>query len=126
LDRGHGIPFKGNYSSWLEQKKERLEHEEKSESQRQRTLERELEWIRMSPKGRHAKGKARINAYESLLTQETQQKIQELEIYIPPGPRLGCVVIEADDVRKGYGDKLLIDDMSFKLPPGGIIGVIGP
>ncbi len=126
LDRGHGIPFKGNYSSWLEQKKERLEHEEKSESQRQRTLERELEWIRMSPKGRHAKGKARINAYESLLNQETQQKIQELEIYIPPGPRLGSVVIEADAVRKAYGDKLLIDDMSFKLPPGGIIGVIGP
>ena len=126
LDRGHGIPFKGNYSSWLEQKKERLEHEEKSESQRQKTLERELEWIRMSPKGRHAKGKARINAYESLLTQETQQKIQELEIYIPPGPRLGSVVIEADDVRKAYGDKLLIDDMTFKLPPGGIIGVIGP
>src|SRR6266498_85920 len=113
LDRGHGIPFKGNYSSWLEQKKERLEHEEKSASQRQRTLERELEWIRMSPKGRHAKGKARINAYESLLNQETQQKIQELEIYIPPGPRLGSVVIEADAVRKAYGDKLLIDDMSF-------------
>ena len=126
LDRGHGIPFKGNYSSWLEQKKERLQHEEKSESQRQRTLERELEWIRMSPKGRHAKGKARINAYESLLNQEAQQKIQELEIYIPPGPRLGTVVIDADDVRKAYGDKLLIDDMSFKLPPGGIIGVIGP
>jgi energy-dependent translational throttle protein EttA len=126
LDRGHGIPFKGNYSSWLEQKKERLEHEEKSETQRQKTLERELEWIRMSPKGRHAKGKARINAYESLLTQETQQKIQELEIYIPPGARLGSVVIEADDVRKAFGDKLLIDDMTFKLPPGGIIGIIGP
>ncbi|HJT18576.1 MAG TPA: ATP-binding cassette domain-containing protein, partial [Thermoanaerobaculia bacterium] len=114
------------YSSWLEQKKTRLEQEEKSESQRQKTLERELEWIRMSPKGRHAKGKARINAYESLLTQEAQQKIAELEIYIPPGPRLGAVVVEADDVRKGYGDKLLIDDMTFKLPPGGIIGVIGP
>src|SRR5213593_336704 len=126
LDRGMGIPFKGNYSSWLEQKKSRLEHEEKSESQRQKTLERELEWIRMSPKGRHAKGKARITSYESLLNQEAQQKIQELEIYIPPGPRLGNVVIEADDVRKAYGDKLLIDDMSFKLPPGGIIGVIGP
>jgi len=126
LDRGHGIPFKGNYSSWLEQKRERLQHEEKSESQRQKTLERELEWIRMSPKGRHAKGKARINSYESLLNQEAQQKIQELEIYIPPGPRLGNVVIEADDVRKAYGDKLLIDDMSFKLPAGGIIGVIGP
>src|SRR5205823_5368495 len=126
LDRGHGIPFKGNYSSWLEQKKTRLQQEEKSESQRQKTLERELEWIRMSPKGRHAKGKARITAYESLLHQETQQKIQELEIYIPPGPRLGNVVIEADDVRKAYGENLLIDDMSFQLPPGGIIGVIGP
>ena len=126
LDRGEGIPWKGNYSSWLEQKQERLRREEKAESQRQRTLERELEWIRMSPKGRHAKGKARITSYESLLNQETQQKIQELEIYVPPGPRLGNVVIEADDVRKAYGDKLLIDDMSFKLPPGGIIGVIGP
>ena len=126
LDRGHGIPFKGNYSSWLEQKRTRLQQEEKSESQRQKTLERELEWIRMSPKGRHAKGKARINSYESLLNQEAQQKIQELEIYIPPGPRLGGVVIEADDVRKAYRDNLLIDEMSFKLPPGGIIGVIGP
>src|SRR5438132_5436164 len=126
LDRGEGIPWKGNYSSWLQQKPERLEQEEKSESQRQKTLERELEWIRMSPKGRHAKGKARINAYESLLNLETRQKIQELEIYIPPGPRLGNVVIEADDVRKAYGENLLIDDMSFKLPPGGIIGVIGP
>src|SRR5713101_1356563 len=126
LDRGQGIPWQGNYSSWLEQKKTRLQQEEKSESQRQKTLERELEWIRMSPKGRHAKGKARINSYESLLNQETQQKIQELEIYIPPGPRLGAVVIEADDVRKAYGENLLMDDMSFKLPPGGIIGVIGP
>jgi len=126
LDRGHGIPFKGNYSSWLEQKKTRLEQEEKTESQRQKTLERELEWIRMSPKGRHAKGKARINSYETLLQQEAQQKIQELEIYIPPGPRLGNVVIEADGVRKAFGDKLLIDDLSFRLPPGGIIGVIGP
>jgi sulfate-transporting ATPase len=126
LDRGQGIPFKGNYSSWLEQKKTRLQQEEKSESQRQKTLERELEWIRMSPKGRHAKGKARINQYESLLNQEAQEKIQELEIYVPPGPRLGNVVVDADGVRKGYGDKLLIDDMSFKLPPGGIIGVIGP
>ncbi|PYQ51533.1 MAG: energy-dependent translational throttle protein EttA [Acidobacteria bacterium] len=126
LDRGHGIPFKGNYSSWLEQKRTRLQQEEKSESQRQKTLERELEWIRMSPKGRHAKGKARITSYESLLHQETQQKIQELEIYIPPGPRLGQVVIEADDVRKAYGENLLIDEMTFKLPPGGIIGVIGP
>src|SRR5213596_3846274 len=126
LDRGHGIPWKGNYSSWLEQKKGRLQQEEKSESQRQKTLERELEWIRMSPKGRHAKGKARINAYESLLNQEAQQKIQELEIYIPPGPRLGNVVVDADHVRKAYGENLLIDDMSFNLPPGGIIGVIGP
>ena len=126
LDRGQGIPFKGNYSSWLEQKSERLRHEEKQESQRQKTLERELDWIRMSPKGRHAKGKARINSYESMLQQETQEKIGEMEIYIPPGPRLGNVVVEADHVRKGYSDKLLIDDMSFALPPGGIIGVIGP
>ena len=126
LDRGEGIPWKGNYSSWLGQKRERLRQEEKAESQRQRTLERELDWIHMSPKGRHAKGKARINAYESLLNQEAQQKINELEIYIPPGPRLGNVVVEADDVRKAYGDTLLIDEMSFQLPPGGIIGVIGP
>jgi ATP-binding cassette ChvD family protein len=126
LDRGEGIPWKGNYSSWLEQKQERLRREEKSESQRQKTLERELEWIRMSPKGRHAKGKARINQYESLLSQEQQQKIQELEIYIPPGPRLGNVVVEADAVRKAFGDNLLIDDMSFRLPPGGIVGIIGP
>jgi len=126
LDRGAGIPFKGNYSSWLEQKQARLQHEEKSESQRQKTLERELEWIRMSPKGRHAKGKARINSYEDLLNQQTQEKVQELEIYIPPGPRLGNIVIEADHVRKAFGDTLLVDEMEFKLPPGGIIGVIGP
>jgi len=126
LDRGAGIPFKGNYSSWLEQKQARLQHEEKSESQRQKTLERELEWIRMSPKGRHAKGKARITSYEELLNQQTQEKVQELEIYIPPGPRLGNIVIEADHVRKAFGDTLLIDEMEFKLPPGGIIGVIGP
>jgi ATP-binding cassette ChvD family protein len=126
LDRGQGIPWQGNYSSWLDQKKTRLQQEEKSESQRQKTLQRELEWIRMSPKGRHAKGKARITAYENLLNQETQQKINELELYIPPGPRLGNVVVDADDVRKAYGDKLLIDDMTFKLPPGGIVGVIGP
>jgi ATP-binding cassette ChvD family protein len=126
LDRGQGIPFKGNYTSWLEQKSARLEQEEKQESQRRKTLERELEWIRMSPKGRHAKGKARINSYESLLQQETQEKIGEMEIYIPPGPRLGNVVIEFNEVRKGYGTKLLIDDMTFQLPPGGIIGVIGP
>ncbi|HSP13632.1 MAG TPA: energy-dependent translational throttle protein EttA [Thermoanaerobaculia bacterium] len=126
LDRGQGIPWQGNYSSWLDQKRTRLEHEEKSESQRQKTLQRELEWIRMSPKARHAKGKARINAYEKLLSEESRERIQELELYIPPGPRLGNVVIEADDVRKAYGDKLLIDEMTFKLPPGGIIGVIGP
>jgi sulfate-transporting ATPase len=126
LDRGAGIPFKGNYSSWLEQKQARLQHEEKAESQRQKTLERELEWIRMSPKGRHAKGKARITSYEELLNQQTQEKVQDLEIYIPPGPRLGSIVVEADNVRKAFGDTLLIDEMEFKLPPGGIIGVIGP
>ena len=126
LDRGAGIPFKGNYSSWLEQKRTRLQQEEKSESQRQKTLERELEWIRMSPKGRHAKGKARITSYENLLSQQTQEQVQDLEIYIPPGPRLGNIVIEADNVRKAFGDTLLIDEMEFKLPPGGIIGVIGP
>ncbi|HEY8848087.1 MAG TPA: energy-dependent translational throttle protein EttA, partial [Thermoanaerobaculia bacterium] len=126
LDRGQGIPWQGNYSSWLDQKKNRLKQEEKSESQRQKTLQRELDWIRMSPKARHAKGKARINAYEKLLSEESKERIQELELYVPPGPRLGNVVIDADDVRKAYGDKLLIDEMSFKLPPGGIIGVIGP
>jgi len=126
LDRGEGIPWKGNYSSWLEQKQERLRREEKSESQRRKTLERELEWIRMSPKGRHAKGKARINQYESMLSQEAQQKIQELEIYVPPGPRLGNVVVEADGVRKAFGENLLIDEMEFRLPPGGIVGIIGP
>ncbi|MCU1230492.1 MAG: transporter, ATP-binding protein duplicated domain [Acidobacteria bacterium] len=126
LDRGAGIPYQGNYSSWLEQKKTRLAQEEKSESQRQKTLERELEWIRMSPKGRHAKGKARINAYENLLNEQTQEKISELEIYVPPGPRLGGVVIEANGVRKGYGDRLLVDDMTFIIPPGAIVGVIGP
>src|SRR5438128_3773409 len=113
LDRGEGIPWKGNYSSWLEQKQERLRREERSESQRQKTLERELDWIRMSPKGRHAKGKARINAYESMLTQEAQQKMGELEIYIPPGPRFGNVGIEADGVRHAYGDNLLVEEMSF-------------
>ncbi len=126
LDRGHGIPWEGNYSSWLEQKRARLEQEEKSETDRQRTLQRELEWIRMSPKGRHAKGKARINAYEHLLNQETDKRAQELEIYIPPGPRLGQVVIEAQGLRKAYGDKLLFDDVNFRLPPGGIVGIIGP
>jgi sulfate-transporting ATPase len=126
LDRGQGIPFKGNYTSWLEQKQERLRREEKSESERQKTLERELEWIRMSPKARRAKGKARITAYESLLDQESQKRREDLEIPIPPGPRLGNVVIEAEGVSKAYGDHLLVDDMTFKLPPGGIIGVIGP
>ncbi|HVS31544.1 MAG TPA: energy-dependent translational throttle protein EttA [Thermoanaerobaculia bacterium] len=126
LDRGQGIPWQGNYSSWLDQKRTRLQQEEKSESQRQKTLQRELEWIRMSPKGRHAKGKARITAYENLLNQETQQKINDLELYIPPGPRLGNVVVDADGVRKAYGEKLLIDEMTFQLPPGGIVGVIGP
>ena len=126
LDRGQGIPFKGNYSSWLEQKQERLRQEEKSESERQKTLQRELDWIRMSPKARHAKGKARITAYESLLDQESQKRRDELEIPIPPGPRLGNVVIEAEGVNKTYGERLLIDDMTFKLPPGGIVGVIGP
>jgi len=126
LDRGEGIPWKGNYSSWLEQKRNRLAQEEKSESNRQKTLDRELEWIKMSPKARHAKGKARINAYENLLSQETKEKVQELEIYIPPGPRLGNIVIEADSVAKAYGDHLLVEDMTFQLPPGGIVGVIGP
>jgi energy-dependent translational throttle protein EttA len=126
LDRGQGIPWQGNYSSWLEQKRVRLKHEEKGESERQKTLERELEWIRMSPKGRHAKSKARINAYESLLREEQEKRARELEIYIPPGPRLGKVVIEADRVSKAYGDRLLLEEMSFSLPPGGIIGVIGP
>jgi ATP-binding cassette ChvD family protein len=126
LDRGQGIPFKGNYTSWLEQKQERLRREEKSESERQKTLQRELEWIRMSPKARRAKGKARITAYESLLDQESQKRREDLEIPIPPGPRLGNVVIEAESVSKAYGDHLLVDNMTFKLPPGGIIGVIGP
>jgi energy-dependent translational throttle protein EttA len=126
LDRGQGIPWEGNYSSWLEQKKLRLEQEEKTETQRQKTLQRELEWIRMSPKGRHAKGKARISAYEALLSNETEQRAQDLEIYIPPGPRLGQVVIEAQGLKKAYGDRLLFDDVNFRLPPGGIVGVIGP
>jgi ATP-binding cassette ChvD family protein len=126
LNRGHGIPWKGNYSSWLEQKQKRLRLEEKQESERQKTLERELEWIRMSPKGRHAKSKARINSYENLLNQEMQKKIQDQEIYIPPGPRLGKTVIQADQVSKAFGDRLLFEDMSFKLPPGGIVGIIGP
>ena len=126
LDRGEGIPWKGNYTSWLEQKQERLRRQEKSESERQKTLERELEWIRMSPKARRAKGKARIHAYETLLDQESQKRREDLEIHIPPGPRLGNVVIEAEGVSKAYGDRLLVEDMTFALPPGGIIGVIGP
>jgi ATPase subunit of ABC transporter with duplicated ATPase domains len=126
LDRGRGIPYKGNYSGWLEQKKARLMVEEKQESERIRTLERELEWIRMAPRARHAKSKARIQAYERLISQENEKAGKELEIYIPPGPRLGNVVIEAEHVYKGYGDRLLIEDMSFSLPPGGIIGIIGP
>jgi ATP-binding cassette ChvD family protein len=127
LDRGQGIPWQGNYTSWLEQKSERLRREEKSESERTRTLARELEWVRMSPKGRHAKSKARISAYETLASQETQRRAgEELEIYIPPGPRLGDNVIIAANVSKAYGDRLLIDDLSFSLPPGGIVGVIGP
>ncbi len=126
LDRGHGIPWKGNYSSWLEQKQERLRREDKSESNRQKTLQRELEWIRMSPKARHAKGQARINSYEKLLGQDTAERERNMEIYIPPGPRLGNVVVEAKDVAKGYGDRLLYEQMNFMLPPGGIVGVIGP
>lgn len=126
LDRGKGIPWQGNYSSWLEQKRIRLQNEEKAETERQKTLQRELEWISMSPKGRHAKSKARISAYEALLSQESEKRAKDLEIYIPPGPRLGDVVIEAKDVSKAYDDRLLFEGMTFNLPPGGIVGVIGP
>jgi sulfate-transporting ATPase len=126
LDRGYGIPWKGNYSSWLEQKQERLRKEEKSESHRQKTLERELEWIRMSPKARRTKSKARISAYEKLLSQESASRSSDLEIYIPPGERLGNLVVEAESVSKGYGNRLLMESMSFFLPPGGIVGVVGP
>jgi ATP-binding cassette ChvD family protein len=126
LDRRSGIPWEGNYSSWLEQKQNRLSVEEKQETKRQRTLQRELDWIRMSPRARQAKGKARLNAYEDLLKEETAQKIEQVEIYIPPGPRLGDIVVEARGVRKAYGELLLMDDMSFTLPRGGIVGVIGP
>ncbi len=126
LDRGEGIPWKGNYSSWLEQKQGRLAQEEKQESERQKTLQRELEWIRMSPKGRHAKSQARISKYEELASQEGEKQSKELELYIPAGPRLGDIVIEADNVGKGFGDRLLFEGMSFKLPKGGIVGVIGP
>lgn len=126
LDRGHGIPWKGNYSSWLEQKQVQLKHEEKSESERQRTLQRELEWIRMSPKGRQAKSKARIHAYEEMLNQDAEKRARDLEIFIPPGPRLGGLVIQANGVTKGYRDRLLVENMSFEIPAGAIVGVIGP
>ncbi|TSA18209.1 energy-dependent translational throttle protein EttA, partial [bacterium] len=126
LDRGEGIPFQGNYSSWLEQKKARLEIEEKQESKRHRVLARELEWVRLNPKGRHAKSKARIAAYEKMLEDQGDKRDEEMEIYIPPGPRLGDVVIEAKNVTKAYSDNLLCEDMTFSLPRGGIIGVIGP
>ena len=126
LDRGQGIPWKGNYSSWLEQKEKRLAKEEKEESKRRKTLQHELEWIRMSPKGRHSKSKARIQAYEELLGKEAEKRTQDLEIYIPPGPRLGKIVIEAEDIAKSFGDRLLFEGLTFSLPPGGIVGVIGP
>ncbi len=126
LDRGHGIPWKGNYSSWLEQKQARLANEEKAESQRQKTLERELEWIRMSPRGRHAKSKARVSAYEQLANLETERLARDLEIFVPAGPRLGKTVILAEGLRKGYGDRLLLDNASFAIPPGAIVGIIGP
>ena len=126
LDRGRGIPWKGNYSSWLEQKQQRLANEEKSETERQKTLARELEWIRMAPKGRQAKSKARINAYEALLSHESERVGQDLEIYIPPGPRLGKIVIEADNVSKALGDKVLMENMNFMIPSGAIVGIIGP
>ena len=122
-DRGHGIPWKGNYSSWLEQKQERLRIEEKTESKRQRTLQNELEWIRMSPKARHAKGQARVNAYKKLLSQEYERERQDLEIYIPPGPRLGDVVIETHGLSKSYGDRVLFDDTNLVIPPGAIVGL---
>src|SRR5690606_22228888 len=126
LDRGEGIPWKGNYSSWLEQKQNRLAQEEKTESKRQKTLQRELEWIRMSPKGRHAKGKARLSAYDRLVGEEGKKKEETLELFIPAGPRLGTKVIEAKNVAKAYGDKLLFEELSFSLPQGGIVGIIGP
>src|SRR5918993_3896619 len=126
LDRGQGIPWKGNYTSWLEQKQERLRREEKSESERQKTLQRELEWIRSSPRARQAKSKARLAAYEAMAAQDANKKVAEIEIYIPPGPRLGQLVIKAENVTKSYGDKLLVENMSFTLPPNAIIGIIGP
>ncbi|HPS77584.1 MAG TPA: energy-dependent translational throttle protein EttA, partial [Thermoanaerobaculaceae bacterium] len=126
LDRGQGIPWKGNYSSWLEQKQERLRVEQKTETERQKTLQREIEWIHLAPKARHAKGKARINAYQQLLTARPEDVAKDLEIYIPPGPRLGDVVLEAKGLCKGFGDRLLIDGAEFLVPPGAIVGVIGP
>jgi sulfate-transporting ATPase len=126
LDRGHGIPWQGNYSSWLEQKEKRLEQEEKTESARQKAMKAELEWVRSNPKGRHAKSKARLSRFEELASQEAQKRNETKELYIPPGPRLGELVIEANHIRKGFGDRLLIDDLSFKLPQGGIVGIIGP
>jgi ATP-binding cassette ChvD family protein len=126
LDRGAGIPWQGNYSSWLEQKQKRLAQEEKADAARERTLARELEWVQMSPRARQAKSKARLQAYDALLNESFEQRAAKLEIAIPPGPRLGDVVVEADHVKKGYGDRVLIDDLSFKLPRGGIVGVIGP
>jgi ATP-binding cassette ChvD family protein len=126
LDRGRGIPFQGNYSSWLEQKQERLAVEEKTESARRRTLARELEWVRMSPRARHAKSKARLGAYEKLYAEEQSVKLDKVEIHIPPGPRLGDLVIDADHVQKGFGDRLLVEDLTFSLPPAGIVGVVGP
>src|SRR6188768_1571049 len=126
LDRGHGIPYEGNYTGWLVQKQGRLAQEEKAESKRQRTLQRELDWIRMSPRARQAKGKARLNAYEQLLAEDTAQKVDAVEIYIPPGPRLGDIVVEARGLKKAYGENVLFDDLTFTLPPGGIVGVIGP
>lgn len=126
LDRGQGIPWKGNYSSWLEQKQQRLAQEEKQESDRQRTLQRELDWIHMSPKGRHAKAKSRINSYEQLLNQESSDRESKLQIYIPPGPRLGDLVVEAEKIKKSFDDRILVEDMTFSMPPGAIIGIIGP
>ena len=126
LDRGSGIPYEGNYTGWLEQKSNRLQQEEKAESKRQRSLQRELDWIRMSPRARQAKGKARLNHYEQLLAEDTAQKVDSVEIYIPPGPRLGDIVVEARGLKKAYGDTVLFDDLTFTLPPAGIVGVIGP
>jgi ATP-binding cassette ChvD family protein len=126
LDRGEGIPWKGNYSSWLDQKAKRLSQEEKTESKRQKTLERELEWVRMAPKARHAKSKARLSNYEKLASEETKEREDKLELFIPPGPRLGNIVIEVQNVSKAYGDKVLFENLNFSLPPAGIVGIIGP